>query len=60
MTVQIKVGRNGTWYEKELGKQFEVEESSNGYGDHLVLNVTDGYNRWINKHDFIIIQDERV
>lgn len=58
MKVLLKKGRPGTWYEKEQGKEFEVEETENGYGDHQVTGCDDGYNRWINKHDFKIVSNE--
>jgi hypothetical protein len=52
MKVQIKVGRKKSWYDNLEGQIFEVEEIPNGYGDHKVIDCSDGYNRWINKHDF--------
>lgn len=51
MRVKIKYGRPGTWYEDLKGSEYEVEEQANAYGDHLVLDCSDGYNRWINKFD---------
>jgi hypothetical protein len=52
MKVQIKIGRDNTWYQECIGQIFEVEEIPNGYGDHKLIDCSDGYNRWINKHDF--------
>jgi hypothetical protein len=52
MKVQIKVGRKNSWYDGLKGEIFDVEEIPNGYGDHKLIDCSDGYNRWINQHDF--------
>jgi hypothetical protein len=55
MKVQIKIGRDNTWYQECIGQIFDVEEIPNGYGDHKLIDCSDGYNRWINKHDFVSV-----